>query len=287
MTRPRHFLSIDDLAPDELTHVLGLARRDELPPVLAGKGAALLFEKPTLRTRHSMEMAVFQLGGHPITDSAELDKREKVEDLTQVLAGYHALIAARVFKQAMVERMAAVSDVPVINMLSDFEHPLQALADLLTLRQEFGSIEGRRIVWFGEFNNVARSLARGARRLGADLVSCGPEGFGPAPDDKIEQFRDPVKAAEGADVVVTDTWYSMGWEKEADERRPQFRPYCVTADLMAVAASDAILLHCLPAHRGEEATDEVLDSKQSRIFPEAHNRMHTARALIAFLFGVR
>lgn len=283
----RHFLSIDDLDADELSHVLGMAMRDELPPVLAGKGVALLFEKPTLRTRHSMEMAVFQLGGHPITDSAELDKREKVEDLTRVLAGYHAVIAARVFKQAMVERMAAVSDVPVINMLSDEEHPLQALADLLTLRQEFGSLAGRRIVWLGEFNNVSRSLTRGARRLGADLVSCGPEGFGPRPDDKVEEFRDPLAAVEGADVVVTDTWYSMGWEKEADERRPQFRPYTVTADIMRGSNPDAVFMHCLPAHRGEEATDEVLDSKQSRIFLEAHNRMHTARALLAFLLGVR
>jgi ornithine carbamoyltransferase len=287
MSRPRHFLSIDDLEADELSHVLGMAMRDDLPPVLAGKGVALLFEKPTLRTRHSMEMAVFQLGGHPITDSAELDKREKVEDLTQVLAGYHALIAARVFKQHMVERMAAVSDVPVINMLSDEEHPLQALADLLTLRQEFGSLEGRRLVWFGEFNNVSRSLTRGARRLGADLVFCGPEGFGPRADDEVVTIADPAVAAEGADALVTDTWYSMGWEKEADERRPQFRPFSISVDMLAAANSDAIVMHCLPAHRGEEASDEVLDSKQSRIFTEAHNRLHTARSLMAFLFGAR
>ncbi len=284
----RHFLAINDLTPDELTNVLDLAERWELPQVLRGKGAALLFEKPSSRTRHSVEMAVVQLGGHPIVDSVELGKRETVEDLTRVLVGYHALIAARVFDHRNVAKMAAISGkVPVLNMLSDHEHPLQGLADLLTLRQEFGELAGLRIAWVGEFNNVARSLSRGVTMLGGELVACCPEGYGPRSEDHVPTIRRPEEAVEGARCLVTDTWYSMGWEKEADERRPVFRPYQINGDLLQRAEPDAVFLHCLPAHRGEEATDEVLDSPQSRIFPEAHNRMHTARAVVAFLLGVR
>jgi ornithine carbamoyltransferase len=272
----RHFLAINDLTPDELTNVLDLAERWELPQVLRGKGAALLFEKPSSRTRHSVEMAVVQLGGHPIIDTVELGKRETVEDLTRVLVGYHALIAARVFDHLYVAKMAA-----------DYEHPLQGLADLLTLRQEFNDLAGLRIAWLGEFNNVARSLSRGIGMLGGELVACCPEGYGPRNEDHVPTIRRPEEAVEGARCVVTDTWYSMGWEKEADERRPVFRPYQINGDLLQRAEPDAVFLHCLPAHRGEEATDEVLDSPQSRIFPEAHNRMHTARAVVAFLLGVR
>jgi ornithine carbamoyltransferase len=284
----RHFLAINDLTTDELTNVLDLAERWELPQVLRGKGAALLFEKPSSRTRHSVEMAVVQLGGHPIVDTVELGKRETVEDLTRVLVGYHALIAARVFDHRNVAKMAAISSkVPVLNMLSDYEHPLQGLADLLTLRQEFNDLAGLRIAWLGEFNNVARSLSRGIRMLGGELVACCPEGYGPRNEDHVPTIKRPEEAVEGARCVVTDTWYSMGWEKEADERRPVFRPYQITSDLLSRAEPDAVFLHCLPAHRGEEATDDVLDSPQSRIFPEAHNRMHTARAIVAFLLGVR
>ena len=284
----RHFLSINDLHRDELVNVLDLAERLELPQVLQGKGAALLFEKPSSRTRHSVEMAVVQLGGHPVAETALLDQREKVEDLTRVLVGYHAVIAARVFEHSKVERMAAASGrVPIVNMLSDFEHPLQGLADLMTIRQEFGSVKGRRIAWLGEFNNVARSLARGTTMLDAELVACCPDGYGPGAGDDVETITRPVDAVEGAHVIVTDTWYSMGAEAEADERRPVFRPFQVTAPLLAGAEPDAIFLHCLPGHRNEEATDEVFDGPRSRVFLEAHNRMHTARALIAFLLGAR
>jgi ornithine carbamoyltransferase len=284
----RHFLAINDLTPDELINVLDLAERWELPQVLRGKGAALLFEKPSSRTRHSVEMAVVQLGGHPVVDTVELGKRETVEDLTRVLVGYHALIAARVFDHRNVAKMAAISSkVPVLNMLSDYEHPLQGLADLLTLRQEFNDLAGLRIAWLGEFNNVARSLSRGITMLGGELAACCPEGYGPRNEDHVSTIMRPEEAVEGARCVVTDTWYSMGWEKEADERRPLFRPYQITSDLLSRAEPDAVFLHCLPAHRGEEATDDVLDSPQSRIFPEAHNRMHTARAIVAFLLGVR
>jgi ornithine carbamoyltransferase len=284
----RHLLGMSDLTPSDLSAVLDLAERLELPQVLRGRGVALLFEKPSSRTRHSMEMAVAQLGGHPIVDTGELDVRESMEDLTRVLIGYHFVIAARVFAHEKVQRMAAVSaDRPIVNMLSDEEHPLQALADLLTLRQEFGSLQGRRIAFLGEFNNVARSLAKGASMLGAELVASCPEGFGPRPDDRVPCFPRPQDAVEGVDCVVTDTWYSMGWEDEANERRPVFRPYQVTTDLLRLAHPGAVFLHCLPAHRGEEATDAVLDGPQSRIFLEAHNRMHTARAVLAFVLGVR
>ena len=288
----RHFLDIDDLSTDELATVLDLAERDELPPVLARRGAALLFEKPSARTRHSMEVAVMELGGHPVTDATELDKRETVEDLARVLAGYHAVIAARVFQHDKVVRMAAVSSVPVVNMLSDDAHPLQALADVLTLRQEFGALEGRHVVWSGDYTNVARSLAKASGRLGMTMVAACPEGYGPTPDELrampwLSTTTDPQAAAEGADCVATDSWYAMGQETQAEERKPVFRPFQVNAALLERAGPKAIVLHCLPAHRGEEATDDVLDGPQSRIFPEAHNRRHTARGLLAFLFGVR
>lgn len=288
----RHFLDIDDLSADEVAQVLELASRPDLPKVLAGKGAALLFEKPSARTRHSMEVAVMELGGHPVTDTGELGKRESVEDLARVLHGYHAVIAARVFAHEKVMRMAAVSQVPVVNMLSDDAHPLQALADVLTLQQEFGTLAGRHIVWSGDFSNVARSLAKTAGKLGMTMMAACPPGYGPRGDDLaampwLSSTTDPVSAVEGADCVVTDAWYSMGQEAEADERRPVFRPYQVNAALLERARPTAVVMHCLPAHRGEEATDDVLDGPRSRIFPEAHNRLHTARALLAFVLGVR
>ena len=288
----RHLLDVDDLSAAELTAVLDLAERADLPCVLERRGAALLFEKPSARTRHSMEVAVMQLGGHPVTDTGELGRRETVEDLTRVLSGYHAVIAARVFAHDKVARMAAVSPVPVVNMLSDDAHPLQALADVLTLRQEFGDLAGRHVVWSGDFSNVARSLAKAAGKLGMTMVAACPEGYGPTTAELaslpwLTTTTDPQAAAEGADCVATDAWYSMGQEAEADERRPVFRPYQVNAALLDRARAGAVVLHCLPAHRGEEATDDVLDGARSRIFPEAHNRLHTARALLAFLFGVR
>lgn len=288
----RHFLDVDDLTPDELLTVLDLAERESLPDVLARQGVALLFEKPSARTRHSMEVAVMELGGHPVTDTCELGKRETVEDLTRVLAGYHAVIAARVFAHSKVAGMAAVSTVPVVNMLSDDAHPLQALADVLTLRQEFGALEGRHVVWSGDFTNVARSLAKASGLLGMTMVAACPDGYGPSTADLaampwLHSTTDALAAVEGADCIATDSWYAMGQEAQADERKPVFRPYQVNAALLERAGAKAVLLHCLPAHRGEEATDDVLDGPQSRIFAEAHNRRHTARALLAFLLGVR
>lgn len=287
----RHLLDVDDLTPFELLEVLNLAEDRALAPVLSGKGVGLLFEKPSLRTRHSMEVAVVELGGHPVSDVGLLDERESIEDVTRVLSGYHAALGARVFAHDKVTRMAAVSSVPVVNMLSDDAHPLQALADLLTIRQAFGDLQGRRIAWSGDFSNVARSLAKAAAMAGMSMVAACPDGHGPTDADlaaipSLQRTLSPLEAAEGAHAIVTDAWYSMGQENSANERRPVFRPYQVTGEVMSRASSDAVFLHCLPAHRGEEATDEVLDGPQSRVFVEAHNRLHTARAVLAFLLGI-
>jgi ornithine carbamoyltransferase len=291
---PRHLLDVDDLSAAELAAVLDLAVAD-LPAVLAGRGVALIFEKPSARTRNSMEMAVVQLGGHPVTirsDEVGLDVRETVEDVTRTLQGYHAVLAARVFDHRTLARMVAVARVPVLNMLSDRSHPLQALADLLTVRTALGEVSGRRLAYVGDGNNVCASLVLAAGQAGMEVAVATPDGFAPPAGD-VARFRaagvealvttKAEEAVEGADVVYTDTWTSMGQEAEADERRPVFRPYQVNAALMARAAPGAVFLHCLPAHRGDEVTDEVLDSPASRVWEQAENRMHAARGLLAWI----
>ena len=295
----RHFLEIDDLSPAELLAVLDASEKAH-PPLLAGKGVALIFEKPSLRTRNSCEMAVVQLGGHPaaIFDAeVSLDRRESTEDVTRTLMGYYHAIAARVFDHAKLERMASVSSVPVINLLSDAGHPVQALADILTIRQNIGALRGISIGWVGDFSNVARSLSLGAVALGAHVrVSC-PPGYGPTGTDldhvmsrsqhgaTITVWPRPAEAVTGAHVVSTDAWYSMGQEAEREVRKRAFEGFRVDGPLMDAAEPTAILLHCLPAHRGEEATSEVLDGPSSRIWSQAHNRMHTFRGLLAWLCG--
>jgi ornithine carbamoyltransferase len=291
----RHFLEVDDLTPAELAEVLDLAQDPAPPQVLDGRGAALLFEKPSSRTRNSMELAVVQLGGHPVSirnDEIGLDVRESVEDVTRTLQGYHAVIAARVFEHAKLERMTSVATVPVVNLLSDAGHPMQALADVLTLRQEWGDLAGRKLAYVGDGNNVCRSLVLAAGMLGMDVAVASPPGYQP-PEIDVERFRaagieaqiteKPDEALDGADAVYTDAWYSMGQEAEASARRPLFQPYQVNPELMAKADPGAIFLHCLPAHRGDEVVDEVLDGPQSRIWPQAQNRMHAARGLLAWL----
>jgi ornithine carbamoyltransferase len=293
----RHLLEVDDLARDELASVLAMAVDPEPAAVLAGRGVALLFEKPSARTRNSMEMAVVQLGGHPVTIRGEevgLDAREPVEDVTRVLQSYHAVVAARVFDHAVLERMVAVARVPVVNMLSDRGHPLQALADVLTARQVLGDLAGRRLAYVGDGNNVCRSLVLAAGLAGMEVAVATPAGYGPS-DEDVTRWRGAdvealvttkaAEAVEGADVVYTDAWYSMGQEAEAHERRPVFRPYQVNAELMARAGAGAVFLHCLPAHRGDEVTDEVLDSPASRVWLQAENRMHAARGLLAWLMA--
>ena len=292
---PRSLLEVDDLSAEEFLRILDLSERDDLPRPLEGRGAALLFEKPSARTRSSMEMAVVQLGGHPITlrnEEVGIDTRETAEDLGRLLSGYADVIGARVFEHHKVERLAAAASVPVVNLLSDDAHPVQALADLLTVRQEFGRLEGLVLTYVGDANNVARSLGVACGLTGVEFRVSNPDGYG-FDEQSIAMLRsagcdvvvepDPVAAVKGADAVYTDAWYSMGQEDEQRIRVEAFGPWQVDEALMSQAGPDAIFLHCLPAHRGDEATDGVLDGPQSRIWPQAHNRMHTARGLLAWL----
>jgi ornithine carbamoyltransferase len=294
----RSLLEVDDLTPAELEEVLVLGQGQTLHRVMEGRGAALLFEKPSARTRHSTEMAVVQLGGHPVyvrPDEVGIDTRETAEDLARTLSQFHAAICARVFDHAVLERMAGAGSVPVVNLLSDAAHPLQAVADLLTIASHVG-LSGASLAWVGDFSNVARSLAIASALVGIEVRVASPEGYGPT-DGDLARVRDlggtidvadtPAAAVDGVVAVSTDAWYSMGQEAEAAARRPLFAPYQIDAGLMAAAAPDAIFLHCLPAHRGEEVTDEVLDGPASRVWPQAANRLHAARAVLAFLLGVR
>jgi ornithine carbamoyltransferase len=296
----RRFLEVDDLSPSELAALLadaaaGKADPASIRPVLAGRGVALVFEKPSARTRVSSDMAVSALGGHPMSirpDEVGIDTRESAEDVARTLAGYCCVIAARVFDHKVLERMCAAVEIPVVNLLSDRAHPCQALADLLTLRELFGAVEGRRLVFVGDGNNVAASLAFGAALTGLELTVASPPGY-ELDDDVVDRARnlggvielvaDPYEAVKGADAVYTDVWTSMGDEHEADARREAFAGYQVDARLMAVAGDDAYFLHCLPAHRGEEVSAEVLESPASVVWQQAENRMHAVRALFAFL----
>ena len=296
----RHLLSITDFSAEELVQVLHLAERTDLRPALAGVGVALIFEKPSNRTRQSMEMAVVQLGGHPVYTRGEevgFDTRESVEDVTRVMAGYHGMLAARVFEHAVVERMAAVSTVPIVNMLSDHSHPLQGLADVLTMQQVHGALGGHTVAYVGDYNNVARSLAEACVLLGADVSLGCPVGYD-APeveverlnllgDGRVRQAHRADDAVEGAIAVHTDTWTSMGQESEKNERKQAFEGYTVTEQMMSRAAPGAGFYHCLPAYRGFEVAAEVIDGPTSHVFRQAHNRMHAARGALAFLMGVR
>ena len=296
----RHLLDIVDLTADEFALVLELAQRPSLPQVLDGQGVALIFEKPSNRTRHSMEMAVVQLGGHPVYTRGEevgLDVRETVEDVTRVMAGYHGMLAARVFQHDKVVRMAACSGVPVVNMLSDHSHPLQALADLLTMQQVHGPLHGHTVAFVGDWNNVSRSLAEACIMLGVDVSLGCPvgydaseaelerlDGLGPG---SIRQSPRAIDAVQGAIAVHTDTWTSMGQEAEKAERVKVFEGFQVDAALMAAAAPGAGFYHCLPAYRGYEVAADVIDGAASHVIAQAHNRLHAARGALAFLMGVR
>ena len=311
--RRRHVLDVTDFDRDEISAVLDLAEApiESLGRPLDGRGAALVFEKPSNRTRHSMEMAVVQLGGHPVYTRGEevgLDVREPAEDVARIMAGYHDVIAARVFSHRTLERMAqaidtapghpsAVSDTSaiVVNMLSDRSHPLQAFADALTMRQRLGSLDGRSVAYIGDYNNVARSLAEISLLCGMSVrISC-PPAFA-ADDAELErlsmigtgdvaQTDRPAEAVEGAHAVHTDTWVSMGQEDEKDERRRMFEGFAVDDTLMSHAADSAVFMHCLPAYRGFEVTPEVIDGPDSAVFQQGHNRMHAARAVLAFALG--
>ena len=287
----KDLISIADLSAEELHRILALSEGDAGKP-LKDKGVALLFQKPSARTRNSMEMAVVQLGGHPITirkDEIGLGTRESVEDVARTLACYHAIIAARVNDHALLTGMAEATGTPVLNMLSDTDHPLQALADLLTVKQLLGRLEGARLAYVGDANNVCRSLAEGCALVGAKLTVASPEGYGLAAEelrrlDGVRQVVDPAEATEGAEIVYTDVWVSMGQDEEADTRMKAFTAYQANAALMN-ACPAAYFLHCLPAIRGQEVAAEVIDGPRSAVWRQAENRMHTARGAIAWMMG--
>ena len=295
----RHVLDISDLAVNELNDVLALAQVPvaQLGAPLSGHCAALIFEKPSNRTRHSMEVAVVQLGGHPVYTRGEevgIDVRETAEDVAQVMAGYHAFLGARVFRHDVVQRMAAVSSVPVVNMLSDAAHPLQALADVLTMQQQHGNLQGKRISWVGDFNNVAKSLAQACVMLGAEFVVSTPPQYRPTDSElasinslgegSVQYVAAPAEAVKGSVAVHTDVWISMGEESVAAQKAAAFAGFMVTQHLMANAQQGACFYHCLPAHRGSEVEAGVIDGPNSRVFEQAHNRLHSARGLLAWIF---
>lgn len=291
----RHLLDLDELSAEELATVLDLAEAPSLPPALAGRSVALLFERPSLRTRAATEAAVSELGGHPVSlrgDEVGLGTREPLDDIARVLSRYHAVIGARVARHASLETLAGASSVPVVNLLSDAAHPVQVLADALTLRRRFGRLEGLTVAYVGDFNNVARSLGVLAARAGIDLRVASPPGYGPARDEVarltaagacVRATDAPDDAVAGADAVYTDVWASMGQESEAAERRRAFEGFTVDARLMHAANDGSVFLHCLPAHRGEEVSAEVIDGPQSLVWEQAANRLPTTRALLAWL----
>jgi ornithine carbamoyltransferase len=293
----RHLLEVDDLAASELGRVLDLAEDQAPPKVLGGRTVALIFEKPSLRTRNATEVAVFQLGGHPVSLRGEEvgpSTREPMGDVARVLSGYHAAIGARVFEHAKLTELASGSSVPVVNLLSDDAHPCQALADLLTLRRRFGALAGLTVTYVGDFNNVSRSLALAAAMTGMMLRLACPPGYGPTPADlerasaagaAPEVVPDLREAVSGVDAVYTDVWASMGREQEAEQRRLAFAGYTVDETLMAAAAPHAVFLHCLPAHRGEEVAAAVVDGPASLVWQQAHNRLHATRGLLIWLLS--
>ncbi len=302
--RGRDLLSIADLSPDELSNLLDTARalKDTARrPLLAGKTLALLFEKPSLRTRVSFDVGMRQLGGECIYVSpAEvgLGTREPVSDVARVLSRYVDCIAARTFAQETVEELARWSEAPVINALSEGEHPCQALADLLTIQEKAGRLEGVRLAYIGDGNNVARSLCLGAAMSGMEFRIASPEGYeldaetvsragelARASGGGVELLREPAEAVKGADVVYTDVWASMGQEEEASARRKAFAGYQVDVELMSQAKQEAIFMHDLPAHRGEEVSADVIEGAQSVVFDQAENRMHAQKGLLALILG--
>ena len=293
----RHLLDVDDLTAEELAEILTLSRQPEPPAVLAGAGVALIFEKPSNRTRNATEMAVVALGGHPISIRGEeigLGVRESVADVTRVLAGYHRVVGARVNDHRTLEEMASLDVVPVVNLLSDRSHPCQALADLLTLDEHWGGLKGRTVAWVGDGNNVARSLVHGCARAGTAVRLASPAGH-QLDEQSVATAReaggdvfvttDPAEAVAGADAVCTDVWVSMGQEAEGGARLAAFEGYQVDEALMDRAAPGAVFLHCLPAHRGQEVSAGVIDGPASLVWRQAANRMHAARGLFLWLAG--
>ena len=300
----RDCLTLAEFSPDEARLLLDEAvrikilQKSRIPyRPLRGRTLAMVFQKPSNRTRVSFEVGMYQLGGHALHLSPEeiqMGKRETPGDTGRVLARYIDAIMVRTFDHQELEELASAADVPVVNGLSDTHHPCQALADLLTIREEFGTVEDVRIAYIGDGNNVAHSLAIACALTGANLTIVHPEGHGPA--ERIVDLagklgatptlaQDPREATSEAQVVYADVWASMGQEAEAEERKRKFLAYQVNEELMSLAGEDAIFLHCLPAHRGEEVTAEVIDGPQSRVFDQAENRLHAQKALLYLLLG--
>ncbi|MEX2228844.1 MAG: ornithine carbamoyltransferase [Dehalococcoidia bacterium] len=298
----RDFVSILDLSPQSLTRLLDLSlgmKRDGVGPVLQGQTLALVFEKPSLRTRVSFEMAMQRLGGRSLYLSAyevQMGDREPPRDVARVLSRMVHGIAARTFDHETLVDLARYAEIPVVNALSEDEHPCQALADLLTLRERFGSLAGLRLAYVGEGNNVARSLAYASMLAGMDFVCASPPDFGlPAETlvraralpggGSVTQLFDAHEGVREATAVYTDVWASMGHEHELESRKEHFAPFQLNAELLAAAPPDALVMHDLPAHRGEEITDDAIESPRSVVFDQAENRMHVQQAVLAALLG--
>lgn len=307
---PRHFLAIADYSPQEIQELLDLAvdLKQEYfaggnPPLLKGKVLGMIFQKPSLRTRVSFDMAMRHLGGDALYLSPQevgLGQREAIADVARVLSGYVQAMMARVFAHEHVVELARWSTVPVINGLSDYNHPCQALADALTIQERFGRAPGLNVTFVGDGNNVAVSLMHICAKLGWNFTIACPPGydlnpqavamaqeFAAASGSHLRFLRDPHEAVRGAQVIYTDTWVSMGQEEEAARRQAVFPPYQVNARLVAEADKDVIVMHCLPAHRNQELTDEVADGPHSVIFAQAHNRLHAQKAILVRLLGAR
>ena len=299
-TAHRDFLAIPDFSSTELESLFVLADAMRTGTYtkkpLAGQTLAMIFMKASTRTRVSFEVGTYQLGGHALFLSprdVQLGRGEPISDTAKVLSRYVNGIMIRTFAHADVEALAKDATIPVINGLTDLLHPCQVLADLLTVRQQLGSIAGRKVAWIGDGNNMANSWINAAYALGFELSLACPEGYDPdsaliaraRTRTHVSVVRDPAEAAAGVDVVTTDVWASMGQEEEQTVREKAFRGFCVDAALMARAAKNAIFLHCLPAHRGEEVTADVIDGPQSRVWDEAENRLHIQKAIMAVLMG--
>jgi ornithine carbamoyltransferase len=305
----KHFLDVSDYSPAEIQDILNLAIKLKKEyfaggnkPLFKGKVLAMVFQKPSLRTRVSFDMAMRHMGGDALYLSPNeigLGKREAISDIARVLSGYVQALMARVFEHQHVVELAKWSSVPVINGLSDFSHPCQAMADAQTIIEKFGAIKGLNVSYVGDGNNVAVSLMHITVMLGGNFIIASPEGYdmpnaavetgaklAKASGAKITYLRDPHEAVKGAHVIYTDTWTSMGQEEETAKREAVFPPYQVNAKLVNEADKNVIVMHCLPAHRNHELTDDVADGPHSAIFPQAHNRLHAQKAVLARLFEV-
>ncbi|NPV76004.1 MAG: ornithine carbamoyltransferase [Anaerolineae bacterium] len=304
----RDFIAVSDFSAQELNQIFDISIRLKKEwksggnrPLLKGKTLAMIFQKPSLRTRISFDMAMRHLGGDALYLSPNeigLGKRESIADIARVLSGYVDALMARVFDHAHVIELAKWASIPVINGLSDYNHPCQAMADALTIIEEFGTLKDINVSYVGDGNNVAVSLMHICAKLGANFSIATPAGYDLPPlavdlakkiaegtGSALKFFRDPHEAVKNAQVIYTDTWTSMGQEEESAKREKVFPPYQVNQQLVSEARKDVIVLHCLPAHRGQEITDEVADGIHSRLFPQAHNRMHAQKGILAYLFG--